>query len=215
MAGERLEEGIPLLQEAIFLRADLERQIQRWASLALCAGLIETEREYIDPLLEIITRKRGEFLSQLEAYQNRFDVPLVVEPRIRLDQLFKLTGIASLADLTMVKVWGKAGSKTPQVPYFTWAQDGRKNLNISVATVRANMTSDEWAGDFDGIAIYLRFPGVLEDHSLALPGFEIGLAGSLDLEIWNEKPVFGPRSIESALPRYGAVTCGRKIPLVI
>ncbi len=105
------------------------------------------------------------------------------------------------------------GYRTPDKPYVTWLQDGKKNLSQSVKTARNELDEDERGGtEFDGIALYIACPRVLEDHFLDLPGTSIGsdsTAAWLYL-LYGEVQLSHPW-VNYADPRFGSVSCGREI----
>lgn len=188
----------------IALEQEWTRQAQKLASLFAKELNFSTHEEYM------ITLPR--FDLQPKEYKGRLDIPVIVETRVPLKRMLALAGIDTYFDVDLIKDWEKGRFRTPKAPYITWLNDGSVNLNKSVANVRVALRSDERGGtDFDGIALYLKDPKILEHHYLDLPGSQVDSGGAPFLGRWAELPRLRHGFVDDAGPVYGSVVAGRKI----
>jgi len=188
------------------LSADVEKewqiQAEKYIGLGFHKELGMSEAEYKSSL--------PQFESQPEAYIGRFDIPLLVETRIPAERQAELAGISVYYSYSRDWEGDPEGYKTPTVPYTTWVQDGTKNLNKSVGKVRDNLVVDERGGtEFDGIALYIKDPEILEDHALDLPGTSVGSVLVAYLSRWDGEPKLRDHLVGGAGPDLGSVSCGR------
>lgn len=87
---------------------------------------------------------------------------------------------------------------------------------MSVDAVRGDLGADERGGNiFDGIALYLKDPTLLEHHGFDLPGSD--LPGQIisdyapSLYSWHGKPKLYCRRTDGAWSHFGSVRAGRQI----
>ncbi len=161
------------------------------------------------------------FLPQPEAYRGRFDIPLIVSvhPKLGIGRIARIAGITQYFDVAdRTKDWKDRpnGFATPRVPYTTWVDNGRRSLGVSVDAVRGDLGADERGGNiFDGIALYLKDPTLLERHNLDLPGSQVDPNYVHDyapsLYLMNGKPKLYCRRTDDAAWRFGSVLAGKQI----
>lgn len=175
----------PSSEETKQIDLDLEwqRQAQKLIDLGFHTELGLSRDEYLSSL--------PKFEPQPETFPSRFDIPVLVEKRIAPQRQAELAGLDYwLKDLD-VSDWkdDPKGYKTPNAPYTTWMQDGRKNLNKKVSEVRKALASDErGATEHDGIALFIAHPEILEDHYIDLPGTSVGAGRAPFLDRWRGRP---------------------------
>ncbi len=153
------------------------------------------------------------FTLQPVAYKNRFDIPLLVERRIPVARQCELAGVTYFLGGLNVRDWSEdpQGYKTPEKPYVTWVQDGSANLDRSVENVRSRFVEDERGGtEFDGIALYIAHPEILENHYTDLPGTSVGPGGTPWVGLWDGEPKLDYDWVGAAAPGFGSVSCGRQ-----
>lgn len=195
---------VPKVYPEIALKQEWTRQAQKLANLFAKELNFSTPEEYMATL--------PRFDLQPKEYKGRLDIPVIVETRVPLKRMLALAGIDTYFDVDLIKDWEKGRFRTPKAPYITWLNDGSANLNKSVANVRVALRSDERGGtDFDGIALYLKDPKILEHHFLDLPGSQVGSGSAPYLGHWDGRPRLDRLFVDDANPRYGSVVAGIKI----
>lgn len=188
------------------LDAEWQRQTQRYIKIGFHTELGLSAEEYLASL--------PKFEPQPEAFAGRFDMPVLVETRIAPQCQAELGGLNYYLKGLNVHDWkdDPKGYKTPDAPYATWMQDGKKNLNINVHDVRNNLAADErGATEYDGIALWITNPSVLNDHSIDLPGTQVGSGYAPYLRQWNGRPWVSDRYVDGANSRFGSASCGRVV----
>ena len=190
--------------EKINLETEWNRQAQNAARLFAKELGFKTPGEYIATL--------PKFEPQPKEWKGRFDIPVIVEIRVPLKRMLELSGIATYFNIDSIKDWEKSKFQAPEKPYTTYLNDGNINLNKSVDQVRKSLRIDERGGNiFDGIALYLKDPKILEHHFLDLPGSQVGSGNAPDLNRWLGRPELGRRFVDFANPRDGSVVAGSAI----
>jgi hypothetical protein len=106
------------------------------------------------------------FEPQPEEYKGRFDIPVLVDPRVDLLDQHKsvnLKGVINRVDLeNLVEV--------PDKPYVMWTHDGRRNRQKSVVEAQAGFADDEVGStQLEVTALFLQHPDVFEGHALYAP----------------------------------------------
>lgn len=201
------EEG-RLKKEKIDLSQEWNRQAQNLASLFALELKFKTFKDYIATL--------PKFEPQPEEYGGRLDIPLIVETRVPLERMLKLAGVDADSSVDSIACWKEEDQfKTPNnSPYTTWVNDGTPNLWKSVKKVRQSLRDDErGANIYDGIALYVKDPKILDNHGLVLPGFSrVDSNGVPVLQYSNGKLGLGSIWIDSGVGvLLGSVVAGRKI----
>lgn len=185
------------------LEAEWTRQSQRFIELGFPTELGLSDSVYLESL--------PRFTSQPEQFKERFDIPVVVETRIPVIRQSKLAGVNYFLKGLEVKDWKKDPRKykTPDDPYTTWMQDGKKNLNITVKNVRNYFAKDErGATEFDGIALYITHPEIIKDHGIDLPGTLVGSDRAPYLRLWDGGAELRCSHVDLADPDFGSASCG-------
>ncbi len=192
--------------EELDLETEWLEQTQGFIELGFHKELNLSEEGYRDSL--------PKFGAQPEQFRWRFDTPVVVETRIPVKRQCELVGIGYFLGGLEVVDWADDSKdyRTPDKPYVTWLQDGKRNLNKAVKAVRNELDKDERGGtEFDGIALYIAHPQVLKDHFLDLPGTQVGSGFAPSLHLWFGGPGLYYFRVDPAHPEFGSVSCGREI----
>lgn len=186
------------------LSAEWEGQVKKYIRLGFHKELNLSKEEYRDSL--------SKFTLQPENYKGRFDIPVLVETRIPVNRQAKLAGLYYYLDGLEVRDWeyDPKGYKTPETPYVTWMQDGRNYCSSAVKNFRQNIAEDErGATEFDGVALFIKNPKVLQHHSIDLPGTSVGSDGAAYLSLWLVGPGLYAFHVGLAGPFFGSASCGR------
>ncbi len=188
--------------EKTTLEVEWQRQANRFIELGFHTELNLTKDDYLNSL--------PKFESQPREFKGRLDIPVIVETRISLRRMLDLIGIAQYFGADLVKDWEKGQFETPKMPYSTWLNDGSINLKKSVGEVRKALKSDERGGTiFDGIALYLKDPKILEHHFLDLPGSQVDSDYAPYLYRWNGQSGLHPYFVDDRDPHDGSVVAGK------
>lgn len=192
---------------------ELDLEAERLAQATRLAELFASELgmsrgEYIASL--------PAFLPQPDAYKGRFDIPLIVPvyPKLGLDKILRIAGIKPYHNASEITDWQDRshGFITPQVPYTTWVDDGSGSLGKTVGAVRNHLAADERGGAvFDGLALYLKNPGILKKRFLDLPGSHVAYISAPSLSLWLGKPSLRSGWVINAGSHFGSVRAGREI----
>ncbi|MCL5439178.1 MAG: hypothetical protein M1268_04320 [Patescibacteria group bacterium] len=190
--------------ERVDLNAEWKRRAERYIELGFHKELGLSKKDYLASL--------PKFELQPESFRGRFDIPILVETRIKSQRQAELAGLSYYLSGSAVSDWegDPMDYKTSDVPYTAWMQDGRKNLKRSVDDVRKALEIDErGATEYDGVALWISNPSVLRDHYIDLPGTQVGSGGAPDLA----RGLGGPRLdygwAGNGDPRFGSASCGR------
>lgn len=185
------------------LEAEWQKQSHRFIKLGFHIERGLTEDAYLESL--------PRFSSQPEQFKGRFDIPILVETKIPVKRQCELAGVNYFLEGLDVKDWKNDPRKyeTPQDPYTTWMQDGKKNLKREVRDVRNSYAKDErGATEFDGIALYIAHSEILKDHSIDLPGTQVGSHYAAYLHLGFHGPELDDCRVDFANPDFGAASCG-------
>lgn len=190
--------------DRISLESEWQRQVGRYVALGFPKELGLSPEDYCASL--------PKFEPQPESLCGRFDIPVLVETRIALSRQAELAGLQyHLGGGLSVCDWDDPKDyKTPDSPYITWMQDGKKNLNKSVRDVRRDLEIDErGATEHDGVALWVTNPSVLDDHYIDLPGTSVGSDYAPYLHRWDGRPRVGYCLVGYAYSGFGSASCGR------
>jgi len=185
------------------LSIEWERQVKGYFKLGFHKELNLSEEEYRDSL--------PKFTPQPEAYKGRFDIPVLVETRIPVKKQAELAGLRYYS-AEAVRDWedDPKGYQTPETPYITWMQDGRNYRKWTVDNFRRAMAEDErGATEFDGVALFIKNPKILQHHSIDLPGTSVGSVRAACLLLWFDEPGLRAYLVGNAHPNFGSASCGR------
>lgn len=209
---------------AVNLAAEYERQSRRYIELGFHTELGLSEKDYLASLPKLE--------PQPENFCGRFDISVLVDPRVSIERQCELAGIncsdykQSLAKGSMfIYDWPEdpQAYRTPAGPYLTWVHDGTRNLDKNAKSVRLNLAGDERGGTiFDGIALYIAHPQILGEHTpeLELPGSQVEIRGCGGWDTFHDPlltffTIYQPGPHLSYIwvggnrPKAGSVTCGR------
>lgn len=195
----------PKVYSVISLEAERTRQAQRYVELGFHRELGLTEQKYIASL--------PKFEPQPKEFKGRLDTPLLVETRVPIERQAKLADIDYFLRGLDKKDWtdDPQGYKTPNIPYATWIDEGKRFMNRKVEDVRNELASFERGGtEFDAVALYIAKPQILQTRFLDLPGTTVGSDCAACLRRWGGRAELGRRFVDAASPRFGSVVCGRK-----
>lgn len=186
----------------ISLQAEWNKQVEKLAGLFAEELGFKTPKEYIETL--------PKFELQPKQFKDRFDIPVIVETRVPLKKMLELAGITAYFDVNSIKDWKQKQSKTPNIPYTVWLNDGSSNLNKSVDTVRKSLKSDEReANTREVVSLFLKDPKILGKHYLDIPGSKVGPVYSPVLDLWGGGPWLRRGWTGSAYPEFGSVVAGK------
>jgi len=197
-------EAIKIYPE-ISLEDEWNRQTQNLARIFAKELKFETTEAYMATL--------PKFEPQPENWKGRLATPVIVETRINPSRQCELAGIRYALDGISKTNWNKnlKNYTTPKAPYAAWLEDGRNNLNKKPEDVRKNLKDDEIAGtEFDGIALYIANPKILEHHFLDLPGTAVESVHAAYLILWHGGPMLSYFFVDRANPEFGSVVRGRQ-----
>jgi len=177
-----------------------------------------TEKEYIASLPRID--------PQPEQFKGRFDIPVIVDPRLHWSVQCILTAVFIMPNMEYkqgkIRNWGKW--KTPEMPYISWMHDGQRNIDKSAEEVRRRLAFDERGTTLlEGLGLIIASPNILyKDREwpdqIVLPGTSVFYTHEMGFRDY-EKRVDVPRISchgEKSLDHiptepgwsYGSVTCG-------
>lgn len=186
---------------------DLEwgRQARRLAKF-FAGELGMTKANYIGSL--------PEFETQPEIFKGRLNTPVIVEMRIPIKRQCELTGIIYhfIEELNKKdRSNNEKGYSTLNPPYTMWCDEGMRSMNREARDVRANLADDERGGtEYDGVALYIAKPRILEKRYLDLPGTAVGSLGTAYLCLRKRQPRLSFSLLGNAHPRFGSLICGRQ-----
>lgn len=105
-------------------------------------------------------------LERPETYRTRFPFPLVVDPRVTLEQLSQYVGSGryhAWVDPEPVEGFDDFSGREPQeqdAPYLAWVHFGRRYRSDSLPTARARFAEDEvGASVLEGVTLYTQYAG--------------------------------------------------------
>lgn len=202
--GKKAEELLERKEVVNSLDIEWRKQVNKYVKLGFHKELNLSKEEYRDSL--------PKFTSRPEAYKGRFDIPVLVETRITVKRQAELASLSYYLDGLRVRDWedDPEGYRTPETPYTTWMQDGRNYLKWAVKDFRRNLAEDErGATEFDGVALFIKDPKVLQHHSIDLPGTSVGFAYAADLSWWNGGPELSAHLVDDAYLDFGSASCGK------
>lgn len=158
------------------LDTERERQIADKLRIGLHSALHVSPEDY--------ARSFPRFRQRPESFLGRFDIPLVVDPRIpALLQLQMAVDAGLFPDYEdgigglQLSDWVGAGGRfeTPGSPYVTWADGGRLYKRRTVRDVRESLRFDERGGTIhDGITLAIHYAGLVRGRGIDFPGTSVG-----------------------------------------
>ncbi len=148
------------------------------------------------------------FTHQPEAYKGRFEIPLLVDPRISLKKQHKLAGISStIHEEKIVDT-----IKIPDVPYAIWTHDANRYRQFSVKDAIGKFQADEMScPQMEVTALYIQYPEFFKDHGVDATGSLYGADGVPCINTFFGKPEMSHGSLDHPDSRWGPLSRGRKI----
>lgn len=141
-----------------------------------------------------------------------FDIPTAVLGYIPPKDIYNAAGVDYFLEGLDVGDWKKdpKGYKTPSGIYFTWMQDGARNLNRRVEDVRRTLeVVARGATEFDGTGLYVAHPRILEHHFIDFPGTGVERDDAPYLDLLDGRPRLHCRWVDLVSPKFGSALCGR------
>lgn len=214
--------GTPVTPHVNSIEAEWLEQANRLADM-FASHLGQSPDQYIDNL--------PQFPGKPGTYYGRFDIALLVQPPTpelplkRFIEIIRIGGqslsqrVLTLDNLgfdssKVVQDWKKDPGNfvTPETTYAIWVNDGTSYINRNAEFVRSGLAPDERGGTiFDGIALAIHRPDILERRNIILPGSEYGTVFAACLRRWHGAPRGENRYILNASPNFGSLVAGRKI----
>jgi len=169
---EARETGIIMTLTEFDLKTEWSRQAKLLITLGFHKQLRLSEKEYLSslPLFE----------PQPESFKGKFDIPVLVEPRIPVAQLCKLATIMYPRSDFSFNDWHQhpdgewcepvGGYTTPNNAYVTWMQDG-SHRDVEKLTIRRHLAPNEKEATFhEGLALYIAHPEILLRYGVVMHG---------------------------------------------
>lgn len=148
------------------------------------------------------------FEEQPEAYKGRFDLPLLIDPRIPLKKIHKLAGIHAAVDENIIVDM----YKSPELPYVIWTHDANRYRHLSVREVMTKMQSDETAcSQLEVSSLFIHYPEVFADHGVDATGSMYGADSVPCINTFFGKPELSHGGFDHPDNRWGALTKGTYI----
>ena len=190
------------------LEENLERQAGRYTELEF----------YKHPEIEISKGKfkdliMGLAIPQPENFRGRFNSPVAVFGQIPIKDQCERAGIDYFLGGLNVNDWpdDPQNYQTPNALYLAWTDEGARNMDRKVKDVRRELAPDERGGtQFDGVALYIVKPNVLQTRFLDLPGTTVEPAYAASLRLWDGRPRLDDDFVDVASPGFGSLVCGRQ-----
>ncbi len=146
---------------------------------------------------EEYTKSIPAFQPQPENFKGRFNIPLLVDPRIPLGTQLRLLHVG----FPEIKTSNLEEVVTPESPYQIWVQDGTRFMGHSCFSARRTFANDERGLTIiEGLALFREIPKVLEHHPVML----VGAKGT-------RITVRGPREFTHTMLKRGNNTPGAQI----
>ena len=190
----------------------LEAEMERQAAMYL-------EREFHKH--EKIKMSKGKFkdsimglvVPQPEEFRGKLNSPVAVFGQIPIKDQCERAGIDYFLGGLNVNDWpdDPQNYQTPNALYLAWTDEGARNMDRKVKDVRRELAPDERGGtQFDGVALYIVKPNVLQTRFLDLPRTTVGPVLAAFLDLWGGRPRLDCSRVGDAGPRFGSLVCGRQ-----
>lgn len=180
----------------------VSRQVNRFIELGFHSEVAQTEEEYRRYLA------LPEGLTQPEAYKGRFDIPLVVEPRLSLTTTHCIAGITeyiktgNIENLTPV----------PKTPYIAWTHDGTKYQPYSVEKALTLFAEDEVGSpQIEVTSLYLSHPEFFRGRGIDAAGSRHGGSRVPYLYTFHGRPGVRAGRVGNPDSLWGALSRGNEI----
>ncbi len=133
-------------------------------------------------------------IVQPKNYKGRFDIPIVVDPRLSLSEVFRRWGIAEFVDTREIKNI----TPIPEGPYIAWTHYMRNYSNISAEKALTMFAMDEVASTLaEATSFYCYDPDYFMNRSIIAVGSIFG-----DVGIPFLGPFIGERGLGACSPKF-------------
>lgn len=186
----------------IDLEQVVSRQVDRYVGLKFHEELGMSESEYRQSL------SLPEGVMQPETYRGRFDVLLVVEPRISLARQHRLAKIAEyIATDKIVNL-----TEIPNKPYAVWTHDGQIYRPITVEQARNQFKDDEVGSpQLEVTDFYLQHPEYFKGRGIDAAGSQYEGGYAPYLAAFHGGPRVVAYGVGSQPQLWGALSRGKEI----
>lgn len=180
------------------LQNEWEKQVQKLLSLEFNRVIGKSQGTYRSLL--------PPFFPQPESYQSRFDIPLLIDPRMPLKKLHRLIGITSSIDEDLIV----NTIKPLQEPYTVWTHDANRYRPFSVKDAIKNFQPDELVTlQLEVTALYMHYPVIFQNHGVDASGSMFGTASVTCIDTFHDGPTLSQGSLDHPDSRWGALSRGK------
>lgn len=177
------------------LQKEWERQVQKLISLDFHRHIGKSEFTYRKTL--------PPFFAQPATFTGRFDIPLLVDPRMSLKKLHKMLNIHPSIDEDLIV----DTIKPLEEPYTMWTHDANRYRQFSVKEAVKNFQPDEMVAlQLEVTTLYLHHPEIFQDHGVDASGSLYGTAGVTCLDIFTGRPTLNIGALDHPDSRWGALS---------
>jgi len=147
------------------------------------------------------------FPQQPAAYVGRFDMPLLIDPRIPLKKKHKLLGIHCVIDEDLI-----VNTTTfPDKPYVVWTHDANRYRPFSIKEAIGKFQPDEvGCPQIEVTAYYIQYREIFKDHGIDATGSLYGENSVPCLNTFFGKPEINLGEIDHPDSRWGSLSRGRE-----
>lgn len=156
-----------------------------------------------------------EISIQPKEYNNHFDIPLVVDPRVPISEQLEISGIKARTNIeNIINV-----TEVPNKPYTIWTHDARRYRHLTVEEACRKFSNDEVGSPLiEVIALYMQYPRIFKDFGIDAAGSRVDSREGHDyvpsLILYDtRKDVIADRIDIGPYHEFGALSRGKKIGL--
>lgn len=182
------------------LQIEWERQVGRLIELGYHRELRKSEATYRNQM--------PAFAPQPESYKGRFDIPLLVDPRLSLKTQIRLAGInpsiqlEKIADIMIV----------PTEPYSIWTHDGNRYRQFSVKNAISKFLSDEAPSpQVEVMSLFIQHTEIFKDHGVDATGSIYGKDNIPCIDTFFGRPELSHGVYDHPDSRWGTLSRGKSI----
>lgn len=149
-------------------------------------------------------------ITQPEAYKGRFDVLLVIDPRVLLTRQYALSRPEIIEYIDAGKITDE--TPVPGKPYAIWTHDAQRYRPYSVDKAKEQFADDEVGGlQVEVTSLYLHHPEFFRDHGVDAAGSHYGSGGVPYLDTFFGRPRVSADSSAGRDRHWGALSRGKEI----
>ena len=182
------------------LQSEWEKQIGRLISLGFNREIGKSEQGYLSSM--------PEFTMQPEIYKGRFDIPLLIDPRVSLKTQIRLAGVnpsiqvEKIQDIMIV----------PQEPYAIWTHDANRYRKFSVKEALTKFAPDEAPSpQIEVTALFIQYPDIFKDHGVDASGSIYGTDNIPCIDTFFGRPELSHGVYDHPDSRWGTLSRGKQI----